>query len=1129
MATRYGKTWWGEQWLGALKHIDYSSRLPRGAAYARNGMVQEIVFNGNHISAKVKGSRRTPYSEKIELQQFTKKDIDKLMKLIGQQPVVLSKLFNRQLDESIVDMAEKAGLKLFPQKWSDLKMYCSCPDWAVPCKHLAAVIYKISMEIDNNPFLVFSLHGIDLFKELENRGMASVDATSIEVDDIKTVWGEGSMSLNIPEETPRLDYSSLSNLTLPLSNLLPVEPAFCHERDFRIPYQKQMTYISKNAGKVLDGKLQLCGVRQPSLTKRSECAADDIYKDGVLQQLLEIDEERLTDYQPSTVELRRMLTCCLQLIAHGCVVPQIFSETTTAKARGRAKAKTETKYRIVWQPAMIDDTTKGMVKRLGQEPSLVCRLITALIPHLSYTSKDDILEDLFFNGYTYAFAGIGETNTPGGIRSWLDRYFMQSKHETTFVVNETDDGFAVDVHVDGFPLKVIMGEDAFANNRLEMLATLSVLCDVVGGLDRYINGKGHRPMEFLMSDFAPFLLQVIPTMQLFGVKAVLPKALQKLIRPQVTVRLKARSKDSVSSLSMSDLLTFDWQVAVGNECLSPEVFNELLAGANGLIRFKEQYVYMDEAAMAKLRKALVSPPRLKQGELLQVALAGEYQGTSVAFTDEVREMISRLTSQSDIPLPKGIRARLRPYQERGFSWMYRNLKIGFGSIIADDMGLGKTLQVITLLLKIKEEGALGATDKALVVVPTGLLHNWQQEINRFAPTLTTFIYHGSDRNLTADECKAADIILSTYGVVRSDVTKIKKQSWQVLVIDEAQNIKNNDTAQSKALASIPANTYIAMSGTPVENRLSEFWSIINFTNKGYLGTLKDFTEHYARPIQREGDMRVAERFRKVTAPFMMRRLKTDKSIITDLPDKIERNEWAQLTAEQAALYQKTVDRCMAVIEGMEGKDSQTLFQRQGLILQMMLALKQICNHPTQFLKDGRMDAALSGKTEMLLDVVRSIVDSNEKALIFTQFREMGELLRHFIAEALGEEPMFYHGGCSLKQRQEMVDRFQQNRSDRIFILSLKAAGTGLNLTAATHVVHYDLWWNPAVEAQATDRAYRIGQHSNVQVHRFITQDTFEERIDKMIQEKRHLADITVATGENWIGKLSNKELREVFG
>ena len=1127
MATKYGKTWWGEQWLGALKNIDYSNRLPRGASYARNGMVQEIKFSGNIISAKVNGSRRTPYSETIKLPEFSSKDIDKLIKLILEQPVVLSKLFNRQLDESLAKMAEEAGMPLFPKQWKDLKMNCSCPDWAVPCKHLAAVIYKTSMEIDNNPFLVFSLHGVDLMAELEKRGITAADSTEMmEVENTSAVYAttEQMQLRKVPELMP--DYTLLSDLTLPLSNLLPSSPAFCHNGDFQQAYQKELIYIGKAATKVLQDKQKLfVGNGGKTLNKRDVVSVDDI-RLPLLQQLLDINIDFLRDYDDSIVALRSVLICALQLIAHGCVVPQIYYDLVISK--GRAKAKEEKEYRIIWQPAMIDEATRSIIGRLGQNKELVSKMITSVVPMLSHESKDELFYDLFFKAECSRFNGIGETNTPGGIRSWLDRYFMQNKHQVTFLIDETEKGFAVNVKADDHPLEDVMTKKAYTSSRMEILRQLAILCDIVDGLDAYINDKGKRSIEFTMQTFPTFLLQVIPAMRLLGVSVIMPKALQTLIRPQISVKLKSKGKDSNGFLSMGDLLDFNWQVAVGNVFLSPEEFDRLLGHASGLLRFKEQYVYIDEAGMSKLQKVLNAPPKIKPGELLQAALCGEYKGAPVELTDEVRELIRQFTSQSVIPLPETIHAKLRPYQERGFSWMYRNMKIGFGSIIADDMGLGKTLQVITLLAKMKEEGAMDRK-KALVVVPTGLLHNWQSEVKRFAPQLATGVYHGTARDLKGDDCKKADIILTTYGVVRSDADTLKKQKWQVLVIDEAQNIKNSDTAQSKAIRSIPANCHIAMSGTPVENRLSEFWSIIDFTNKGYLGSAKDFSESYAKPIQKYGDSHVAERFRKVTAPFMMRRLKTDKSIISDLPDKIERNELASLTPEQAALYQETVKRCMAVIESMDGEDSQTLFKRQGLVLQMMLALKQICNHPTQYLKDNRMDATLSGKTEMLLDMLRSIIDANEKVLVFTQFREMGDLLRHFIRTTLDEEPMFYHGGCSLKQRQEMIDRFQNNRNDRIFILSLKAAGTGLNLTAATHVIHYDLWWNPAVEAQATDRAYRIGQHKNVQVHRFITQNTFEERIDAMIQEKKHLADLTVSTGESWIGKLSNKELHEIFG
>ncbi|MBN2814764.1 MAG: DEAD/DEAH box helicase [Bacteroidales bacterium] len=414
---------------------------------------------------------------------------------------------------------------------------------------------------------------------------------------------------------------------------------------------------------------------------------------------------------------------------------------------------------------------------------------------------------------------------------------------------------------------------------------------------------------------------------------------------------------------------------------------------------------------------------------------------------------------------------------------------------------------------------------AIVVVPTGLLTNWQLEIAKFAPVISSHIYHGNARDLTQFK---ADVMLTTYGVLRSDAETLKKLKWQVMIIDEAQNIKNNDTAQSKAVKSIPATICIAMSGTPVENRLSEFWSIMDFANKGYLGNEKNFKADFADPIQVSNDEQAVAKFRKITAPFMMRRMKTDKSIITDLPDKVEQNQYALLTKQQAALYEKTMQAAMAEIEGVSGSDGKSLFKRQGLVLQMILALKQICNHPANFLKNGHFDPLLSGKMELLFELLDSIAEAGEKVLIFTQFREMGALLQRFIIDRFGEKPLFYHGGCSVGERQKMVDQFQNNRADKIFILSLKAAGTGLNLTAASHVIHYDLWWNPAVENQATDRAYRIGQKKNVLVHRFITRNTFEERIDEMISRKKYLADMTVATGEAWIGKLSNKELREIF-
>ncbi len=406
-------------------------------------------------------------------------------------------------------------------------------------------------------------------------------------------------------------------------------------------------------------------------------------------------------------------------------------------------------------------------------------------------------------------------------------------------------------------------------------------------------------------------------------------------------------------------------------------------------------------------------------------------------------------------------------------------------------------------------------------MPTTLLTNWSKEIARFAPDLTAHVYHGATRQQSLPD--VADIILTTYGMVRSGMEAFQKNSWQLLVLDEAQNIKNMSAAQSMAVKKIKASVRIAMTGTPVENRLSKYFSIFDFTNHGYLGSLKTFTEEYPKPIELERNHAVLASFQRATMPFVLRRVKTDKSIISDLPDKVEINQYCSLGPEQAALYQNVVDESLRAISSA----AEDTIKRQGLVLKMLTALKQICNHPAHYLKKPDADPALSGKAQRLLEVLAQTLESGEKTLIFTQYREMGELLVPLLRERLGVETAFLHGGVSRSARDKMVDDFQQRQSARVLLLSLKAGGTGLNLTAASNVIHYDLWWNPAVEAQATDRAYRIGQHRNVQVNRFITQSTFEEKIDAMLQSKKELANLAVAAGEKWVGDLSDKALSEL--
>ena len=665
------------------------------------------------------------------------------------------------------------------------------------------------------------------------------------------------------------------------------------------------------------------------------------------------------------------------------------------------------------------------------------------------------------------------------------------------------------------PLFSFMKRDAA--KQFAALKDLQLLAHYMPGLNNIISSSGKEKLQYASQTFAEVLTGILPAIRLFGIQTLLPKSLQHLLRPQVSVALSSNKKNK-KYLSIAELIDFDWRVSMGEQFISPEEFLSLTKQSSGLIKIRDSYVLMSQEEIEKVIKKLTAPSTPKAFTLLQAALSGDYEGAPVQIDKSLQDKINEILNTETIALPKGMKATLRHYQERGFSWMYKNAQLGIGSLLADDMGLGKTLQVITTLQKFKEEGHL-KTRPALVIAPTTLLSNWKAEIEKFAPTLNAHIFHGTGRKA---DFKKMDVIITTFGIARTENEKLCKQKWHTLIIDEAQNVKNADTAQTKAVKKIPAAIKIAMSGTPVENRLMEYWSIFDFTNPGYLGNTNWFNEEYAKPIELNQDKKRLDKFRKITAPFIMRRVKTDKSIISDLPEKIENNQYCNLSKEQASLYKSITHELLQQVEEAEG------ISRRGLILKLLTVLKQICNHPSHYLKNkDSLQPEQSGKMMLLLQLLDTIYENNEKVLIFSQYMEMGNLLRQVIHDHFGKKALQLHGGNSRKERDEMVHSFQNNPQSDTFILSLKAGGTGLNLTAGNHVIHYDLWWNPAVEAQATDRAFRIGQQKNVMVHRMITKGTLEEKIDDMLRSKKQLANLAVANGEKWIGDLSDKDIKEL--
>lgn len=584
-----------------------------------------------------------------------------------------------------------------------------------------------------------------------------------------------------------------------------------------------------------------------------------------------------------------------------------------------------------------------------------------------------------------------------------------------------------------------------------------------------------------------------------------------------------------ASLGLDELLTVDWEAAVGEQALSLKELSALAKQKAPLVRYRGAWVAIDPSELSEIQRRLASgSSQMKLGEAVRVALAGETQAgavtASVSASGTFGKLLERLqqSASSELAAPAELQATLRPYQARGLSWLSSMSTLGLGACLADDMGLGKTIQLIAYLLH-QRERAPRDDRPALLVAPTSVLGNWEREVQRFAPSLTLAPHYGGTRSRKAESFPPGALVLTSYGLLRRDAELLAAVDWSVVALDEAQNIKNSASTVARAARALRASQRFALTGTPVENRLAELWSISEFLNPGLLGPLETFRRELAVPIERHSNPQATERLRRIVGPFVLRRLKSDKSIIADLPDKQEMNVACSLTREQATLYKAVVDEELRRIDSSEG------VERRGRVLALLTFTKQICNHPAQYLSETGPLAGRSGKLSRLTEMLEEALAAGDKALVFTQFREMGERLFSHLTAALGVEVLLLHGGTSKAKRDEMVERFQEEpRGPRIFVLSVKAGGTGLNLTAANHVFHYDRWWNPAVEDQATDRAYRIGQKRGVQVHKLMCAGTVEERIATLLEQKRELAARVVGTGERWITELDQSALRELF-
>ena len=834
----------------------------------------------------------------------------------------------------------------------------------------------------------------------------------------------------------------------------------------------------------------------------------------------------LTDSPDGMKAAYTVLTLGERLIAESALLPAVYLDPVTRRLA------------VFWKPltsaqavsAAIDRCaffiTEAFFPQVKSWGRRYCAelLLTAFLTEYVHTAgfmpvgirqAEQEIAALFFQGATINTKAPGMRRLPASITRWLAalyydsnslrfRLILEEAKQSDFQISaevchskETNNRFV--------PFSRIADSVQLESKTVEFAIALSAY------LPKLTEMIGQKSVPLTQEETAVFLRTAAPLLSRFGIEVVLPKTLQRSLKPRAVFQLKQKGAGAVQSyLSLDNLMQYDRGIMLGDTVISVKEFRALMKQSSGLVKFNDRYILVDPEQTARLLETM-QHEKPTVNEVIQGTLTGD------TVMEDGAPLSYSLFRETDAAVPQTLQATLRPYQEKGFQWLYSTIKSGFGCLLGDDMGLGKTLQVIALILKLKEQGF--EHSGILIAAPASLLPNWEHELHTFAPSLRCTILHGQGRRFSAK----SDIHITTYQTLQRDVKKLSEKTFDCLIIDEAQAVKNTQTKNAQALRLLQAASRIAMTGTPVENSLEDMRALFDFIIPGYLGSAETFRKKWRIPIELHGDAETAESFQKITAPFLLRRLKTDPAVISDLPEKVITPQYCRLTPEQTALYESLVEtQLKSVLKTEDG------IQRNALVLKLLTALKQVCNHPHVYDESFQTDVALSGKTAALMQLLGEILDAGEKTLIFSQYTQTLFLLRKLIQEQFGDEPLLLHGQMPLTARKAAVESFQTDPAQRIFLISLKAGGTGLNLTAATRVIHFDLWYNPAIEDQATDRAFRIGQHNTVFVSRFICAGTFEEKIDEMIQKKRHISQMTLSGGESWIGKMSNEELAELF-
>ncbi|XP_019629685.1 PREDICTED: uncharacterized protein LOC109473944 [Branchiostoma belcheri] len=1274
----YGKTAWGGAFLDALGNLDTNRRLERGKSYANTGKVLNVNINGPKVSAHVQGTMPRPYEVKIQFQLLDHAEVQRVYDVINENPLLYGQIINGDLPDELVDTLEEADIDLLPASWYDMNARCKCPDEANPCKHMAAVYYLITSEIDKNPFTLFNLRGVDLMGYFNISPSDTDPGYPLPLNRPSSMQStETEVNENHILPCPLLKIPPMSDFIL---SCLKSNPPFSLELDYKCVMEEFYSYAAKQSTKVLDDLMNpgkagsahwLSELDYDEVQNIMSAARFQLYLDAefdytgaeyapqlqihnpVWDNLSEHESENkewefikrvFKDEMPSydaelifvqkdghlekigetwmKVDLFTAMQLFLWLksdfgspsyrfffytcrVAWMLMINQAFIPDVLPLSRQQQDKIKD--FKIIWRPAhtaelvaeQLDNLTKiypednpcvevdnmllgGHSAALHVLSTLLTRFVTDLHFMHKKSKNNPPPESLaFFRGSVYNIRSIAQQSVPRAIAKYFGDFDLIKtdlevavhisplKTKGFKIKNEElppPDHYAMELWVKMIdndiarhkPIRRFLMSNSWAKAQaMKFLATLHSYLPHVGRLLK------EDSIALTAGELEDFILNTVDVFNNLGVKVILPKELRKILKPKAVVYAELEgSKNQQSFFSIGDLLTYNWKIAIGDEYIAVHEFERLVQSGEGLVRFRDKYISVKPEEMTTiLNNVKQEPPQPSPLDLLKESLL---EDSKFHLSASLSSMVESVKNVEEHPIPHNLQATLRPYQVSGYRWLVSNIQHGFGVILADDMGLGKTIQSIAAMLHLKNRGDL--KDPVLLVVPTSVMSNWEREIQRFAPSLTVSRYYGAGRMLPSSQCHGnsddlalqeyenqpdtpnragkrpsprdgpkkkrarlswdipqTDIIITTYHIVRIDVDALAKIQYSMVLIDEAQYIKNCKSQTAKAVKRMKAKMHVALSGTPVENNLTELWSVFDFTFPKYLGTNKDFTQSFAKPIEVHRDPDRVEALRAITRPFLLRRLKTDRSIIKDLPDKITTPKYNSLTAEQAALYESVVQNMVKKLA--EAKEKK---ERTGVIFQTMTFLKQICNHPANFTKNSNRDIQASGKMKVLIDLLQPILQQGEKVLIFSQYVQMIKLMAHMVEGHLKVKPLIFEGCMTQPQRDEAITAFQTQPHRQIMIVSLQAGGVGLNLTAANHVIHYDLWFNPAKENQATDRAFRIGQTKTVFVYRFISENTFEEKIDAMLEKKKDLSNLSVQAGETWIGNLNDDEITQLF-